>query len=235
MEVLSKNKIKLIRSLKMKKNREKEGLFVVEGKKIVSEFIDLYPNQIEFVAGTSQEVIFERQFFADELILKDLSSFKTPSSLLAVVRKPHFKTENTGIRIALDGIQDPGNLGTIIRTADWFGVSDIICSKETVDCFNSKVIQSSMGSIFRVNVCYVDLVNYLEQENQEVFIATMEGENYQTIHFPKNAIILFGNEGNGVSTEVLNVEAQKITILRKGKAESLNVAVATGIILSNLH
>lgn len=234
MEVLSKSKIKLIRSLKMKKNREKEGLFIVEGNKIVSEFIEFYPNQIEFVAGSLETALFERQFLLNESELKELSSFKTPSNLLAVVRKPKFESKNNGIRIALDGIQDPGNMGTIIRTADWFGVTEIVCSKETVDCFNPKVIQASMGSIFRVNVQYTDLIEYLKNKSESIFVATMDGENYRTVNFPENAIIVLGNEGNGISENILNLELNQITIPRIGKAESLNVAMASGIILAEL-
>lgn len=234
MEALSKSKIKLIRSLKMKKNRDKEGLFIVEGRKIVEEFISLYPNKIEFIAGSVDETVSERQYKLEVGQMKELTSFKTPSNLLAVVKKPEFDSKNSGKRIALDGIQDPGNLGTIIRTADWFGIKEIICSKETVDCFNPKVIQASMGSIFRVNVIYTDLIEVLETESKNVFVATMEGENYQTVNFPENSIIVLGNEGNGISENTLNLESTKITIPRIGEAESLNVAMACGVLLAEI-
>lgn len=233
MEALSKSKIKLIRSLKMKKNRDKEGFFIVEGNKIISEFIEQYPSQIELIAGISENHIFERQFITEESTLKDLSSFKTPSNFLAVIKKPQFQNKKSGIKIALDGIQDPGNLGTIIRTADWFGIDEIICSKETVDCFNPKVIQSTMGSIFRVHVRYLDLEEELKAQ-QNVYIATMEGENFRQIDFSENSIIVFGNEGNGISDKILNLNFPKMTIPRIGQAESLNVAMATGIVLGEI-
>lgn len=235
MVALSKNKIKWVRSLRLKKNRDAEGLFVAEGSKIVQEILDEHPESIVCLITIEPDFQSEMPtFVTDAKTMKSISSFQTPGSLMAIVRKPAMSTENTGWTIALDGIQDPGNLGTIIRTADWFGVTSIICSKNTVDCFNPKVVQSTMGSIFRVRVSYEDLREAFEQDSRPVYGALMEGQDVHSILKPDEGILLMGNEGKGISPELASSISHPIHIPGKGKAESLNVAVATGILLSEL-
>lgn len=234
MEALSKNKIKWIRALRLKKNRDLEKLFVVEGAKMVQEILDQWPGAIECIvtldAGTK---IHSQQFHTGEATMKQLTALKTPSSMLAIVRQPELTEQKSGLILMVDGIQDPGNMGTIIRTADWFGVSTIVCSKETVDIFNPKVIQSSMGSLFRIPCVYADLEAYLKETSLPVYGALMEGTALFTMDPIHDGILVVGNEGNGVSSEIISKITQPVHIPGKGGAESLNVAVATGILLSH--
>lgn len=236
MEVISKNKIKWIRSLRLKKNRDAEQLFVVEGAKMVQEIIDQFPKHIECLVSTEKEFHFEgRIYFAESNIMKEITALKTASSVLAVVKMPKIKLEDKGFMLAIDGIQDPGNMGTIIRTADWFGVTSIICSNETVDIFNPKVIQSSMGSLFRVSCQYLDLKTFLSQTDRPIYGALMEGKSINEVSLASNGILVLGNEGNGVSESILEEITVPIHIPGKGGAESLNVAVAAGILISRLN
>lgn len=233
MEALSKNKIKLVRSLKLKKNRDKEGLFIVEGLKMVEELITLYPNLIDFIVTTNET--FESPltcYITDPRTIKELSSLNTAPTHLAVVSKPtpEIRKESHTI-LALDSIQDPGNMGTIIRTADWFGIQKIVCSNSTVDIFNPKVIQSSMGSLFRVKVEYVDLQEYLSNTDLPVYGALLEGENLYNKKLRSSSIIVMGNEGQGISEEIQACITESIHIPRIGSAESLNVSIATAVIL----
>jgi len=235
MVALSKNKIKWVRSLRLKKNRDSEQLFVAEGTKIVLEFLKEFPESIACVITTDKEFKSDVEVYhTDEASMKTISSLSNPSSLLAVVKKPSFKAAGTGWTIALDGVQDPGNLGTIIRTADWFGVTDIICSQNTVDCFNPKVIQSTMGSIFRVSVRYGDLREQLSQNSRPVYGALMEGDSINAADVTEDGILLMGNEGKGISADLMPCITHPVHIPGKGGAESLNVAVATGILLGKL-
>jgi TrmH family RNA methyltransferase len=234
---ISKNKIKWIRSLQQKKNREDLGLFIVEGEKMVNEALNSFGNYIEFLCITKFSTIipknptFEVAIASDEE-LKSISSLKNPNKSLIVLKIPKTKTVDTQFRIALDGIQDPGNMGTILRLADWFNVKEIICSNDTVDIYNPKVVQASMGAIFRINVIYCDLVDYLTETKEPIFGALLEGENIYKKTVKPNGILVLGNEGNGISKEVISLIKNPITIPRFGKAESLNVSVATGILLS---
>ena len=234
METLSKNKIKWIRSLALKKNREKEALFIIEGEKMVEEIIQLYPDRIEFVISNDESFDkFESVFFANDRDFKQISSFKTPNKLIAIVKIIENKSIiSKGLVLMLDGIQDPGNMGTILRSADWFNVKSIICSKTCVDIYNPKVIQASMGAIFRMNVQYKDLAGFIEETKLPVYGALLEGENVYTTTLNPSAILILGNEGNGISDEVQQLIDHPIHIPRFGKSESLNVAVATGILLS---
>ena len=234
---LSKNKIKWIRSLQQKKFREELGLFIVEGEKMVSEALDYCKNDIQFLCCTKDSTIsldnhnFETALATDEE-LTSISSLKNPNKSLVILKIPLKKEIKTEFRIALDGIQDPGNMGTILRLADWFDVKEIICSNDTVDIYNPKVVQASMGAIFRINVIYCDLAEYLSRSKEPIYGALLEGENiYKKTIAPKGTLIL-GNEGNGISQKVITLVNQPITIPRFGKAESLNVSVATGILLS---
>lgn len=237
MEKISKNKIKFLRSLGVKKNRTKERLFIVEGEKIVKEVLQLSRQLVQEVyveKGIEFEELanFEAVFEITSTEASQISTFKTPNKCLALLKFPEIKPQNTDFTLVLDQVQDPGNLGTIIRLADWFGVDDVVCSTDTADCFNPKVIQATMGSIFRVNLAYTDLSTYLKNENRPIYGALMEGENVYKKELNSKAILIVGNEGNGISAEVQALVSDKISIPRFGKAESLNVANAAGILLS---
>ena len=171
--------------------------------------------------------------------LKSISEFSAPNKLFAIFKIPKTEIKNAhGISLVLDNINDPGNLGAIIRLCDWYGVQEILCSKDTVDCYNSKVVQSSMGSISRVSILYADIASYLKNEERPIYGAMLEGENiYQKI-LPENAVLIIGNEANGISQKIQNLITSKITIPQFGeikKTESLNVATATAILLSEFH
>ncbi len=238
--IVSKNQIKLIKSLGQKKNRQQLGLFIVEGIKGISEFLDsdfkletLYTTKSIFDAPT--ESVCE----ISEADLKKISTLKSPNTALAIFKIPEQKqTTETGLIIALDAIRDPGNLGTIIRLCDWYGVKDLVCSLNTVDCYNSKVIQATMGSLTRVNVSYLDLEDYLESKEDLVFGTFMNGENIYTAELPNEGVVILGNEANGISDTIASKVKRQITIPQFGNTkptESLNVANATAIILSEFR
>lgn len=237
--MLSNSKIKQIRSLHQKKNRDELGLFLVEGEKMVLETLLSIPSQIEFCvvtngfrAGEYPEVEF---YQCDEDTLKRCSTLKTPNKAIAVVRKSIIPAEESSFIIALDAVQDPGNMGTIMRLADWFGVRKIVCSPTTVDCYNPKVIQASMGAFLRVNVEYMELKAYFDSTSLPVYGALLEGKNVYQKTLSPNGILLMGNEGKGISDELLSSITHPISIPRFGQAESLNVSVATGILLSEFY
>lgn len=232
MENLSKIKIKLIRSLRSKKNRDLEQLFVVEGEKIILELLNETPEIVEFICTTDANFSFEGSYLVSDRSMKEISSLSNPGELLAVVRFPKMDVPSNGLIIALDGIQDPGNLGTIIRTADWFGVTKIVCSLDTVDCFNSKVVQATMGSLFRVSIEYVELTEYLSQNRLPVYGALLDGQNMYAAPLERSGILVIGNEGKGISDAVKPFITQPIFIPKFGEAESLNAAMAAGIILA---
>lgn len=237
MEKISKNKIKFLRSLGLKKNRTKERLFLVEGEKIVKE-------AFQFSRQLIQEIYIEKDsdykcftefhalFEINPREAEQISALKTPSKCMALLKFPDLSPSNTEFTLVLDTVQDPGNLGTIIRLADWFGVEDMVCSMETADCFNPKVIQASMGSIFRVRLRYMDIADFLKNEKRPIYGALLEGENVYQQNLQRSAILVLGNEGNGISPVVQTCITNKLTIPRFGGAESLNVANATGILLS---
>jgi len=236
--MLSKSQIKLITSLQQKKYRNKLQLFIVEGVKSVEEFLaSNYVVETLFYTGDYSGNLPEN---ISELItnteLKKISSLKSPNQVLAI-----FKISNeiifikNGLIVALDNVKDPGNLGTIIRLCDWFDVKQLVCSIETVDCYNSKVVQASMGSLTRVQVVYTDLKPYLEKATCPVFVADMYGDNVYKTKLPKNAILIMGNEANGILQEISACSTNKISIPKFGniqQTESLNVATATAILLS---
>jgi TrmH family RNA methyltransferase len=171
-----------------------------------------------------------------EVDLKKVSSLKSPNGVLAVFKTPEVKElKDSGLIVALDGINDPGNLGTIIRLCDWFGVVQLICSLDTVDCYNNKVVQATMGSLSRVQINYVDLKNYLIDSKLPKYIADMDGEDVYATSLEKEAILIMGNEANGIRPEIRELCSNKLTIPRFGSVqatESLNVATATAILLS---
>ena len=234
METLSKNKIKWIRSLRLKKNRDSEQLFIVEGEKMVNELINEWPENIELIITNDNSFNFNGEIYlADEKSMQAISNLKTPNKLFAVAKIPKIHlSKKAAFILVLDDIQDPGNMGTILRTADWFNVDEIICSRSTVDIYNSKVVQSSMGSVFRVKTTYTDLSEYLSKSELPIYGALLEGESIYDKDLNKEGIIVMGNEGKGISKEITQLIQERIHIPRFGHSESLNVAVATAIILS---
>lgn len=234
--MLSKNQIKLISSLKQKKYRLKHGFFVAEGLKTINELLQSdFQLQSLF---TTEEVNFNAKdvVYISELDLRRISFLTTPNTALAIfkIRTPEPISFDQLI-VALDSIRDPGNLGTIIRLCDWFGVKDIVCSKTTVDCFNPKVIQATMGSLSRVNITYVELTDFFNNANFPIYGAFMNGETVYNKKLPEKGVLVMGNEANGISKEVESYINNKISIPRFGNlqtTESLNVATATAILLS---
>ncbi|MEY4084534.1 MAG: hypothetical protein RL074_321 [Bacteroidota bacterium] len=239
--MVSKNQIKLISSLQQKKQRIAHQLFIAEGIKGIQELLDasfeldhLYTtqNDFEMVSNNQKTVVSD----AD---LKKISALATPNTCLAVFKMPkEKKIEASGLILALDSVRDPGNLGTIMRLCDWFGIQQLICSKETVDIYNPKVVQATMGSIARVNVSYVDLNDFLTTTSLPVFGTFMNGDNIYKTALPQEGIIVMGNEANGISPELEKIIKNRLTIPRFGtiqKTESLNVATATAIVLSEFR
>ncbi len=237
--MLSKNTIKRITRLGQKKYRIGEGLFVAEGVKVINELLEstfqlqeMYTIDEDLFTACNVKVISEQE-------LKKISFLTTPQKALALFEIPKEVTSNdSGLTVALDNVRDPGNLGTIIRLCDWFGVQELICSEGTVDCFNPKVVQATMGSISRVQVRYVDLPTYLKNSSRTAYGTFMDGDNvYKTI-VPQEGILVMGNEGKGISKEVEKVIEKRLSIPRFGKlqaTESLNVAMATSVFLSEFR
>lgn len=230
--------MKWIRSLHTKKHRDETGLYLVEGEKMVNEALTHHADSIELLLHTPDFLIkasfpFEIIPVSDKL-LADVSALTTPNKALAVLRKGnnHSVSITDQLIIALDGVQDPGNMGTILRIADWFGIHTVLCSTHTVECYNPKVIQASMGAIFRVNTRYTDLAAFMRTYTEPIFGAVLDGKNIYGEQLPAKGMLLMGNEGNGISPELLPFITHPLSIPRFGGAESLNVSVATGIILS---
>jgi TrmH family RNA methyltransferase len=244
--LISKSDVKYIQSLAHKKFREEERLFVVEGVKMVEEMLIEYPEKIFHLYATQPWADRLSQFPAlqcpvsviDVKILNRISQLKTPNEVLALVKIPQqmdIGVVKNGVTVVLDQLQDPGNLGTIIRTCDWFGVTNIVCSTDTVDAFNHKTVQSAKGSLLRLNIKYTDLCAFLSnQEHLPIYAAVLGGRSIHEVSFQQPAILVIGNEANGISNEVIKITTDKITIPKIGKAESLNAAIATAIILSNM-
>ena len=238
--MLSKNQVKLIQKLHHKKYRNELNLFIVEGKKSINEFLQagctpqLLIATEAFTTSVSQHLI--TPVSKDEL--RKVSALQNPDEGLAVFQQPKHKgILQEGVIVALDNVQDPGNLGTIIRLCDWFGVETLLCNTQTVDCYNPKVVQASMGSLTRVAVHYLDLAAFLTTTALPVYTMDLEGENLYTATFPKDCILILGNEANGISSEVRALSNEVITIPRFSKhqrTESLNVAMAGAIILSEV-
>ncbi|MEJ6674092.1 MAG: RNA methyltransferase [Polaribacter sp.] len=235
---ISKSQLKLITSLSQKKYRQKHNLFIAEGIKVVNELLNSsFEVELIFCTNDFQTMLPENKITrVSETELKKISTLKSPNKVLSLFKIPEEKPiQNSGLILALDAINDPGNLGTIIRLCDWFGIAQLICSKDTVDCYNQKVVQASMGSLTRIKIQYLDLKNYFSESLLPTFIADMNGENvYQTV-LPKEGILILGNEANGVSEEIKKKIKHKISIPRFGetqKTESLNVATAAAILIS---
>lgn len=237
--MLSKSRITLITSLKQKKYRMQHRLFVVEGVKAIQEFLNSsYELEHLYTTMFFNGVSDSGQTLVSEVDLKKISFFKNTNSALAVFKmKDSESIDDSQLIVALDNVRDPGNLGTIIRLCDWFGVTDLICNIETVDCYNPKVVQATMGSLTRVNISYLNLEDYLlSKKDLPIYGTFMNGDDLYTADFIVNhGILVLGNEANGVSETIKALVTQKITIPKFGaiqKTESLNVAMATSIILS---
>ncbi len=238
--MLSKSRIKLINSLKQKKYRQQHQLFIAEGIKSINELIhsdfilrELYTITNEFAVSDDLVTIITPKELAR------ISNLKTPNTALALFEIPDPKPiMSSGIVVALDDIRDPGNLGTIIRLCDWFGIKDLVCSTDTVDCFNPKVIQATMGSIARINITYLELDDFVSNSDLPKIGTFMDGDSIYNTALIKDAILVFGNESNGIS-EVLEKNMDfRLAIPSYGsnnKAESLNVSIAAAICLAEFR
>ncbi|WP_299685094.1 RNA methyltransferase [uncultured Dokdonia sp.] len=239
--MLSKSNSKRITGLLQKKYRQREGLFVAEGIKVINELLNS-SFEVAAIYGldrTSLEIpvthkdVFQVVTAAE---LKKVSFLKTPQTALALFKIPaQIKTTRQGITVVLDDVRDPGNLGTIIRLCDWFGVPNLICSSQTVDCYNPKVVQATMGSLSRIAVSYTNIAAYLKEEQRPIYGTFMDGATIYKATLPEEAVIVMGNEANGISDVIEQLVTHKIAIPRFGqlqKTESLNVATATAICLS---
>lgn len=240
--MISKAKGKYIKSLQLKKNRLEEQCFVVEGAKSVFELLKsdfdtrwvaatedfTHQHQKEIMASNAEVVE------ASEDELSSLGNFQTNDAALAIAAmKPNraLSIQQGEVALVLDSIRDPGNLGTIIRTADWYGVKNIIASEDSVDFYNPKVLGATMGSFCRVEIQYTSLVGYLKAVRMPIYGTFLDGRDVHTFSFSAGGLIVIGNESNGISPEVEELISQRITVPRYGQAESLNAAMATGIIL----
>ena len=242
--MLSKAKIKFVKSLQLKKYRKQEQCFVVEGAKSVQELL-ASDFEVVLLLATNEFLSNNRRSTAAEIIevtdkeLASVGEFQSNDSALAVARiKPqnNLGLESDEFAVVLDDIRDPGNLGTIIRTADWFGITKIIASEETADFYNPKVISSTMGSFTRCKILYTDLASYLNaNKGTRMFGAFLDGKDVHTVDFGLSGLIVIGNESNGISNELAGFITDRITIPKYGKAESLNAAMATGIICDNVR
>ena len=243
--MLSKSTISLLKSLQQKKFRIEHGLFLVEGYKSVIDFANsayqivtiYYTNAIDpKLLNLSGKINFNEISLSD---LEKISSLRSPQEIIALIKMPEWpilKAEELKgkFAIALDGIQDPGNMGTIIRTADWFGIQHIICSADTVDVYNPKVVQATMGSLAHISIYYVELAEFLETINTPLFGALLDGSNIYKTNFGAEGLVIMGNEGNGLRPEIVKLVQKAVTIPRGGHAESLNVGIATAIFCSEI-
>ena len=233
--------IQEVRSLEDKRQRDSSGLFIAEGEKLVGELLS---SKFTLQALYQTEDVFEQGVLISQKEMMRISCLKTPTRVLAVAKKPHYKLENVSttkdLVLALDGVQNPGNMGTIIRLADWFGIWDIVCSMQCADVFGPKVVQASMGAILRVRVHYTDLKSFiLSSENVPVYGTFLDGENIYSASLSRNGIIVMGNEGQGISTEISSLIGNRLFIppypFYAHTSESLNVAVATSIVCSEFR
>lgn len=236
--MLSKKVLKDIQNLTLKKHREATGLFVAEGPKVVDELMQTAPGKIVAIYATKEWTRskgVDNPTEIEEHELQKLSHLKTPNKVLAVVEQFNsLPPAAGGFILYLDAIQDPGNFGTIVRIADWFDVKDIVCSPGCADLYNPKVVQSTMASIARVNVFYDEEENWLKKATSTIYAASLHGKPLSAVSKTGDGILIIGNESKGVRKEFLDLADERITIERRGRAESLNAAVATGIILSHL-
>ncbi|TMN45638.1 RNA methyltransferase [Pseudoalteromonas sp. S2755] len=239
--MISKNQQKLLRALGQKKYRKQHGLYLVQGEKNVIELVDagLAVEQLfatnEFMTKYKSKLVNIACVEAEEDVLSKVSTLVSNNAAIAVVAMPSAEEINTaGLVLALDGVSDPGNLGTIIRLADWYGLTQLVVSENCADQFNPKVISATMGSFVRVNVVRTDLEAFLKQYQGECYGAFLGGESVHQCQFSRNAVLVMGSESHGISDTIAAHINKKVTIPAFGGAESLNVAMATGIILDNI-
>jgi RNA methyltransferase, TrmH family len=245
--MLVKSQVKYIQSLGQKKFRQEESAFVAEGPKLIAELLQATHVPAKMVFATKSWIDENRKqverLAAVQVLeisqseLERISGLATPHQVLGLFGFPHFPPSAVPPKriLALDNIQDPGNLGTIIRIADWFGLAQIRCSEQTADAFNPKVVQASMGSICRVEVSYGKLEEFITQQaSLPVYASTLDGQSVYGLGPIEEGIIVIGNESVGIHPDLLRLASQQISIPRQGHAESLNAAVATGILLSHL-
>lgn len=248
MNKISKNQTKYIQSLSNKKKRDEHQVFVVEGIKMVSELLPLL--KCQHLVALNEDAFklphksIENYSLATEEDFKKISSQKTPQNILAIFHKPNYNISSINYEkeliLALDEVQDPGNLGTIIRLADWYGIKHIICSKKCADAFNPKVVQATMGAIARVEIHYADLKDIIiKNRNTPIYATLLDGENIYEQTLTPNGIIIMGNEGNGISEEIKQLVNKKLFIPRfnpsDDSTESLNVAIATAIVCAEFR
>jgi TrmH family RNA methyltransferase len=242
--MISKAKVKFIKSLQLKKYRKEEQCFAIEGAKSVVELLRS-DFDVLWLAGTSSFLEVHGSLLAKRKIeivetnaseLAQVGTFQTNDGAIAIASiKPNVALEvRDEFALLLDDIRDPGNLGTIIRTADWYGVKKMIASEETADFYNPKVVHATMGSFCRVQIFYTSLLQYLSDASQPVYGAFLDGDNVHDIEFSKSGLLVIGNEAQGISKAVEKKVTQRITIPKRGGAESLNASVATAIILDNV-
>lgn len=251
-KVLSKNKIKLIKSLDLKKNRLSTGLFIAEGKKLVFDLLEteIEASELFCTKLLAPELFHLKSDLSVELVDKDelsrISFLKTTPDIVGIFKIPEseidWKSISNDLTLVLDAVQDPGNLGTIVRLADWFGIGNIVCSEDCADLFNPKVVQSTMGALARVKVHYVQLPEFMikaKQLNIPIYGTFMEGENIYKCDLTTNGLVVMGNEGNGISDIISTCITRKISIpsypTGAATSESLNVAMATSIICSEFR
>ncbi len=240
--MIEKSLIKYIRSLELKKNRSQEGVFVVETPKVVNDFMEVFSPKC--LLATSEwfsslgKIPREGDRIITEKELQRISFLQHPQQVIAIFDIPKYELDfrvlTVELCLALDGVRDPGNLGTIIRIADWFGIKTILLSTDSVDAYNPKVVQASMGSLAHVNVIYLDLLEVLTQikDTTPIYVTTLEGQNIYKEELTKNGVIVMGNESRGVSSQITSIASKKLLIpsfKEDVKADSLNVAIATAL------
>lgn len=244
--MITKNQVKYIQSLSQKKFRDEESVFVAEGPKIIVELLTMANMHPAGIYGTDEWWAMHPEWqtadWANEIQeaeLERISFLKAPNQVLGIFRKPALNMGSGiapgGWQLLLDGIQDPGNLGTLLRIADWFGIKQVICSEDTADVYNPKVIQSSMASVGRVGVIYTNLAAYVQANpDRHFYAAVLGGTSLKNIQVQGACSLVIGNESKGIRPDLMQELKEFITIPRIGEAESLNAAVAAGIILSHL-
>lgn len=244
--MITKSQVKYIQSLGQKKVRDQEQVFLAEGPKIINELLTASSIQPQALYAVKEWQQFSYKNGKENLPLtiinqselERISFLSTPNLVLGIFKKPtapEIIDFSSGISLMLDDIQDPGNMGTIIRIADWFGINHIICSASTADAYAPKVVQSTMGSIARVHIFYEDLDKFInEHPDVKLYVTSLKGKPVQELNKIKKGMIVIGNESKGVSPSIIQLAYQQITIPKRGNAESLNASVATGIILSHL-
>ena len=243
--MISKNQIKFIKQLELKKYRQREGLFVAEGPKVVGDLMTRYrPTAVYATDDYTPPSAAEVQRISDDELRK-VSFLQHPQQVVALFPLPSHQmlpssVSTTELTLALDGVQDPGNLGTIIRIADWFGINRIVCSEETADAWNPKVVQATMGSIARVDISYMDLPAWIDQqpEGTPVYGTLLDGDDIYAQELSEGGVIIMGNEGKGLTEKVRRRVTRRLLIPSYRKddtAESLNVAIATAIVCSEFR